>query len=165
MNIRQSAIALMIVSSTGLGVPLVAAQAEEAITTEGQQQKTVSLGKRRHGDSMPRWAVALDLTDVQKGQIKELVQKERQAKAPLMQQIREGKHQIQEATQVGTFNEEAVRLLMKHQAELRTELMISRIKLRGKIFVLLTPEQQNLAVKLLSFKEGQQHSRYHFQQG
>jgi Spy/CpxP family protein refolding chaperone len=161
MNIRKSAIALMIVFSTGAELPVVA-QAEEVVAGESQQETTTQ-GIRRHGDFMARWAKVMELTDAQKSQIKDLVQKEHQAKAPLMQQIKEGKRQLQEATQASVVNEGAVRLLMKHQAELRTDLMLSRIKLRNEIFTLLTPEQQKLAIKLRSLREGRQHSTRYFQ--
>lgn len=160
MNIRKSAIALMIVFSTGAEIPVVA-QAEDVVAGEGQQQ-TTSQGIRRHSDFMVRWAKAMELTDTQKGQIKELVQKEHQDKAPLMQQIKEGKQQLREAMQAAVINEDAVRTLMKRQAELKTDLMLSRIKLRNEIFTLLTPEQQKLAIKLRSLREGRQHSTHHF---
>lgn len=156
MNIRKSAIALMIVFSAGAEIPVVA-QAEEVIAGESQQQ-TASQGMRRHGDFMARWAKAMELTDIQKGRIKELVQKEHLAKAPLMQQIKAGKRQIREAMQANVVNEEAVRLLLKRQAELKTDLMIARIKLRNEIFTLLTFEQQKCAIKLRSLREGRRSS-------
>ncbi|MGE5239579.1 MAG: Spy/CpxP family protein refolding chaperone [Chloroflexota bacterium] len=99
----------------------------------------------RHLDRM---AEVLGLSDAQKEQISALVKAEQEKNAPLRQQLAEYREQIRQASLAETFDEAAVRAIAGKEAQLKTELIVSRARVKSQINALLTPEQRVQADKI-----------------
>ncbi len=163
MNLKKTAIALMIVFSTGAELPVVT-QADDFVPGDGQQQPSSSQIAKEHGDVTARWAAALSLNPAQTGRIRDLVKKQRQEQTPLRRQIQEGRRQIRTVLQSEPLNEGALRTLIARQAGLRADMIIARISLKHQIFALLTPEQQKRAIAISALRErGPFHPPHHRQ--
>ena len=123
---------------------------------EGEEEAT---GPGRH--QLQRLVKTLDLTAAQKEEIKTIFEAERQTAKPLMLQMRENRHQLHEAAVATPFDEAAIRTLAAKQAATMTDLIVSRARITGKIFALLTPEQQAKAKKHADMLEGQMERPQH----
>ena len=102
----------------------------------------------QHENRLERMAVILDLSDDQKNQIKELSTaqwQERQADRAKLQTSRDA---LRVSGQAQNFNEADFRAKAQQHANLRTEMMVDRAKLRQQVDAILTPEQQQKAEKL-----------------
>ncbi len=120
---------------------------EGPTTADGQGQ----VGPQHRLELM---AEVLDLTDDQQAQIKEIFDSEREAMGPYLEQLKQGREAINEAVCNPTFDEVQVRALATRQAEIKVELTVAKARAKNKIFVLLTPEQQEKAKKLRHLLEG-----------
>lgn len=103
------------------------------------------MGHERH---FTRMAEVLKLTDTQKEQVQSILKAEEKLVEPLREKLAENRKQLRQAAAAEAFEEGAVRTLAATQANLQTELILSRIKVRNQIHALLTPEQRELAGKL-----------------
>lgn len=108
---------------------------------------------------MEMMAEVLGLSDAQKEQIRSIHEQEHTAMEQTIQQMREGREQMRALLENDTFNEEAIRSLALSQESLRTEMFVSRAKVKNQVFQLLTSDQQELANKLkpLLRKPGRHH--------
>ena len=95
----------------------------------------------------------LDLTDAQRTQMKAIMTKEKPTIQPLMQQLRQGKQQMRELEQAGTFDETTVRHAATLQAQAMTELMVQRARIKSEMVQVLTADQKT---KLATFEARQQ---------
>jgi protein CpxP len=98
-----------------------------------------------HGRMAARIASELQLTDAQQEQIKSILQAEKNKVQPLWQQLAQTEQQILTATKGGTFDENQVRSIATQQAQLRTEMIVERARLKAEIYKVLTPEQRTKA--------------------
>ena len=98
-----------------------------------------------HGRMAARIASELQLTDAQKEQIKSILQAEKSKAQPLMQQLTQNQQQFLAATKGGGFDENQVRSIASHQAQLRTDMIIERARVKAEIYKVLTPEQRTKA--------------------
>lgn len=110
-------------------------------------------GPQRGGDMGPgafytRMSKALKLTDEQKVQIKSIIKSERETAKPLMDKMRESRDQLRKAGETTSFDEAAVRNIAAGMVQTQTELAVSRARTHNKIYMLLTPEQRELAKSL-----------------
>lgn len=103
---------------------------------------------QRRGERLALMASILDLTPAQKTQIRQIVKAERKTMRPWLEQIRHSRQQLRRATANGAFNEPRVRKLAASEEQARTELLVSRERVKSRIYALLTPAQQQLAKKL-----------------
>ena len=123
-------------------------------------------GPGDEGRHMPRMAEILGLSTEQQTKIKEILQQERQAVAPLQAQLQTSREQLREAAQADTFDEAAVRKLAETQAATRTELTVARLRTRHQVQAVLTPEQRDLAKRLRPlFREQRGHHGHHGHRG
>lgn len=118
----------------------------------GDDPEESEMGRGRH---FARLAEVLDLTPEQQEQIKAIRSAEREKVEPLRQQLLEGRDKLCLLIEASPFDEAAVRSLAASQADIRTEMIVSRARVQNRINALLTPEQRELAEKLRPFmKEG-----------
>jgi periplasmic protein CpxP/Spy len=83
----------------------------------------------------------LDLSDAQREQIKDVMQKEHSAMKPLMQQLHEMQQQLKQYSE-GTYNEAKVQALVAQQAQTLVQLKVQETRVHSEVFQLLTPDQQ-----------------------
>ena len=121
-----------------------------AVPEGGPSGGRMGKGSGRH---FARLAKALDLTDAQKEQVKAILETEREKVAPLRQTLGETREKIRQAVEAKPFDEAAVRSLAASQNETRTELVVSRARVKSQIFALLSPEQQERAKKFRPWGE------------
>jgi Spy/CpxP family protein refolding chaperone len=87
------------------------------------------------------FAKNLDLTEDQKTQMKTILEKERPAMKPLMQQSHQIEQQLHQYAE-GTYNETKVRALATQQSKVELELSVQRTRIHNELFLVLTPDQQ-----------------------
>ena len=123
--------------------------------------KTLSLEDRqdrmemKHEKRMDAMAEVLDLSETQQEQIRAIHEKERAEQEGTMQQMREDREQMRVLLDSDTFDEAAIRSLANKQAILKTEMFVSRAKVKHEVFQLLNAEQQELAKKIKPLMHGQ----------
>jgi Spy/CpxP family protein refolding chaperone len=84
----------------------------------------------------------LNLTDDQKGQMKQISQSFRERNKPLREQLRAKRQELRQAHEGGTFNEALATQKLTESASLQAKLMGERFKLRQEMLAVLTPEQK-----------------------
>jgi Spy/CpxP family protein refolding chaperone len=96
-----------------------------------------------HGHMM-RWLThELDLTDAQQAQIKSMIDAEKPAIRPLVQQLAQQQNQMLAATAKGTYDEAKVREVANNQAQVIAQLLVEKEKLISNVYQnVLTPEQR-----------------------
>ena len=92
----------------------------------------------------------LELTNTQQSQIKTILEAERSRVAPLMLEAAGNRQQLKESTASGKFDEAQVRSLAARQAQVMTELIVERERVKAKIYnEVLTADQRTRADQLL----------------
>jgi protein CpxP len=84
----------------------------------------------------------LDLTEVQKNEMRSLRERSREESQPILQQLRELQKERRQLIQSNTFNEDAARSLVNRESELRSALSLNRTANQHAVYNLLTPEQK-----------------------
>lgn len=127
-----------------------------SITAVGFAQATASahLGHGRAlGFKLGLMADYLDLSDGQRGQIKQVIAAEKPTLLPLIQQLTQTKQQITREVSSGTFDQAKISTLAAQQSQTRTQLTVEKAKIMAEIFNLLTPDQKTKAVSFLEKRE------------
>ena len=101
----------------------------------------------------------LDLTDAQQAQVKDIFAKEKPTIQPLIDQLKQGHHDLMQLETSGTFDEGKVRALAAQHSQTMTGLIVEKARVHNQIFQLLTPEQKAKATKLMQHHE--QHMMNH----
>ncbi|MGB7926462.1 MAG: Spy/CpxP family protein refolding chaperone [Pyrinomonadaceae bacterium] len=112
---------------------------------QGEEAFLLNAGEGRHPFArriMARIAERLGLTDAQKTEIKSIIVAERPAAEPLIRQLVATRKQLRDASSGGNFDEAEVRNLASRQAQTITELIVTRERVKSKIYNVLTPEQR-----------------------
>lgn len=109
------------------------------------RQQHMKMEHERRSEVM---AEVLDLSEGQQDQIRTIHEQERADMEEIMQQMREGHEQMRALLGTDSFNEQEVRTLARAQESLKTEMFVSRAKVKHEVFQLLSTEQQELAKKL-----------------
>ena len=91
---------------------------------------------------------ALDLTDAQREQIRQLAQKNREQMRALTDRAEAAREAAREAVDVASFSEEQSRAAAEEVAAAQVELAVHRARSRSEVYALLTPEQQQRAQDL-----------------
>lgn len=151
-----TAVALMAVVSGGVFARAMALpELSESFAEESWTVEERAEGKGLHrGQKLEMMADILGLSEEQKAEVESIMNAEREKTRPLRQQLRKERRKLREATAQGAFDENQVRALAASQAEARTELVVSRARVKSKIYAILTTEQQTLAEKLHPLLEG-----------
>lgn len=95
--------------------------------------------KHRHGHHH-LWK-KLNLTDAQKKEMFSIRLEERAKMKPLVQKLKAGRDQLR-ALPKGQFDEAKIRAIAKGQADIITELIVEKQRMKSRIYAVLTPEQR-----------------------
>jgi protein CpxP len=88
------------------------------------------------------FAKNLDLTDTQKAQMKDILEKERPTLKPLMEQSHQVDQQLRQYEE-GSYNEAKVRTLAAQQSKVELELTVQRTRIHNELYQVLTADQQS----------------------
>jgi periplasmic protein CpxP/Spy len=91
---------------------------------------------------------ALNLTEAQQDQVKQLVQQYRAQNPNVGEQLRSAMDAQRKAVETIPVDEGLIRSTTQALVEAQTEMAIQQARLQGEIFALLTPDQQAQARKL-----------------
>jgi protein CpxP len=91
----------------------------------------------------------LDLSDAQRGQVKQVIASEKPTLIPLVQQLVETRQQILQEVSSGIFDQAKISALASQQSQTQTQLNVEKAKVMAQIFNLLTPDQKTKAVSFL----------------
>ena len=122
-------------------------------TTAFGQHRGMGFG-RNNGWMLKHMTRQLNLTEAQQTQIKGIMADEKTKIKPMMQQLRQNQ-QAEDANVNGSFNENQARAFANKQAQLMTDLIVEKERMRSQVYAVLTPEQQQKALQLM--QERQQH--------
>ena len=109
---------------------------------------------RHNGWMLKRMTKQLNLTEAQQTQIKGILADEKTRIKPMMQQLRQNQ-QAEDANVNGSFDENQARTFANKQAQLMTDLIVEKERMRSQVYAVLTPEQRQKALQLM--QERQQH--------
>ena len=110
-------------------------------------------GMRGHGGGggfehmLGYYSDVLDLSSAQQDQIKAIMQKEKPTLAPLMQQMKQFRSQMNQL-ESGTFDEAKVRALATQQSQTMIELAVQHARIKAEMLQVLTPDQKTKFAQL-----------------
>jgi len=111
------------------------------------------------GSLLEHFSQALNLTDAQKTQIKQLEDSFRESTKSLHEQLEKaGPGDPFDAVTAGTFDEAAVRAAAQARAAVQVELEVAHAKFFSQVYALLTPEQKAKLADL--HKQMEEHHRH-----
>jgi Spy/CpxP family protein refolding chaperone len=94
------------------------------------------------GEHMQFLSRQLNLTDDQKAQMKAVMEKERPAMKPLMQQQHQIDMQLRQYVE-GTFDQAKVQALAGQKAQIAAQLTVQETRIHNEMYQLLTADQQS----------------------
>lgn len=112
----------------------------------------------------PRLLEQLNLTDEQKGKIREIQESSRTNGQTFFEKLRVIDEKIKDTTETANFDEAAARQLLRAKAEIQIELEFNRLKADSAVYNVLTPEQ-NAQLQTLKQQRPQFPPRGGFQPG
>jgi protein CpxP len=122
-------------------------------TTAFAQHRGMGFG-RNNGWMLKHMVKQLNLTEAQQTQVKSILADEKTKIKPMMQQLRQNQ-QAEDANVNGSFDENQARAFANKQAQLMTDLIVEKERMRSQVYAVLTPEQRQKALQLM--QERQQH--------
>jgi Spy/CpxP family protein refolding chaperone len=122
-------------------------------TTAFGQHRGMGFG-RNNGWMLKHMTKQLNLTEAQQTQIKGIMADEKTKIKPMMQQLRQNQ-KAEDANVNGSFDENQARTFASKQAQLMTDLIVEKERMRSQVYAVLTPEQRQKALQLM--QERQQH--------
>ena len=120
----------------------------------GQGAMTFEHHEERMGSKLEMMGTILDLTAAQKTEIEALYSKQWQEHQQLREQMHANRDAMRETQNPGDFNEADFRAKAAERAELKTDMMVEKAKLRQQVYNLLTPEQKEKADTLGGMMSG-----------
>ena len=102
------------------------------------------------GDLLGRYADALDLTDAQQTQMKDIMAKEKPTMKPLMEQMFQGHKAMEQLVASGAYDEAKVRAVAAQQAQTFQELAVQKARIDSEMMQVLTADQK---AKLASIRQ------------
>ncbi len=106
-------------------------------------------GKSRFGHrGFERMAEKLNLTDVQKEQVKQISEASRAKVKPLKESMRANRRQLKSLTENEPFDEAQVQTIANQQGAIAAQIIVEKERAKWEIFQILTVEQRAQA-KLL----------------
>jgi protein CpxP len=117
---------------------------------------------RAHGPMMDFPFRELELTDAQRTQVKEVMQKEHSTMKPLMLQVHTMQQQLKQYSE-GTYDDAKVQALVTQQAQTLVQLKVQETRIHSEIYQLLTADQQAKLKEIEANHEArmQQHMQEH----
>jgi Spy/CpxP family protein refolding chaperone len=135
-----------------VGAVLVLALAVAAALAQGMHGHGGPMGMDEFGHGgghmLRFYTKYLDLTTDQQAQIKSILQKEKPAVQPLMQQMHQFHSDMAKLQDSGTFDEAKVRNLAAQQSQTMTELIVQKERIKSEMLQVLTPEQKTKLAQL-----------------
>jgi protein CpxP len=122
-------------------------------TTAFAQHRGMGFGGN-NGWMLKHMVKQLNLTEAQQTQIKGIMANEKTKIKPMVQQLRQNQ-QAEDANVNGSFDENQARTFANKQAQLMTDLIVEKERMRSQVYAVLTPEQRQKALQLM--QERQQH--------
>jgi Spy/CpxP family protein refolding chaperone len=107
---------------------------------------------------------ALNLTDAQQEQVRQLTQQNREQMRALMDRMRTAQDARRKAVEAVPFNESQVRAAMKDVADVEADLAVAQARLQADVYALLTGDQQQQLQKLRADREARAKERAQQQQ-
>jgi Spy/CpxP family protein refolding chaperone len=101
----------------------------------------------------------LSLTEAQRTQVQQLVEKHREGTRVLMERAQKARAAQRQAVDAIPTNESAIRTAAAAVAEVEADLAVQQAQLQNEIFNLLTPEQQQQLQKVRADREARMKER------
>ena len=121
---------------------------------KGHEAMSYEQHEERMGQRLEKMGAILELTEEQKSQFETIFNQQWQEKQLLREQMQASQDEMREARIATNFNEADFRSKAAKQAELKTELMVAKAKMKQQVYALLTPEQQEKADTLSGMMGG-----------
>ncbi len=115
-------------------------QSRGAMTYEQHEERT----DRR----LEMMTTVLELSEAQQQQLETLFNQQWQNNQQLREQMQASRESMHNLKTADTFNEAEFRVQAAKRAELKTEMMVRKIKFQDELYAVLTPEQREKADKL-----------------
>ena len=96
---------------------------------------------------------ALDLTDAQREQVRQLTQQFREQNRPSAERMRQAMEARRTASQATPPDESGIRAAMQEMAQIQSDMAVQGARLRSDVLALLTPEQRQKADELGAQRE------------
>ncbi len=122
------------------------------LATSALAQRPGSGFGHHSGWMLKHMAKELNLTEAQQTQIKGIMAGEKSKIRPLMQQLRQNE-QAENANINGSFNENQARAFAGKQAQIMSDLIVEKQRIRSQVYAVLTPEQRQKAQQLMQERE------------
>lgn len=126
-------------------------------TTAFAQHRGMGFG-RHNGWMLKHMVKQLNLTEAQQTQIKSIMADEKTKTRPMMQQLRQNE-QAEYANVNGSFDENQARAFANKQAQLMTDLIVEKERMRSQVYAVLTPEQRQKALQLMQERQQRRQER------
>jgi periplasmic protein CpxP/Spy len=144
---------------------VLGAAISKAQTTDTTPSSPPASHGHRHGMRGPMMDFPfkqLNLTDAQKAQVKEVMQKEHSTMKPLMQQMHQIDQQIKQYSEgTGAFEETKVQALLAPQAQTLVQLKVEQARIHNELYQLLTPDQQTKMKEIEANREARMQQHMH----
>jgi len=156
-RIKILAALLAIASLATFGV----AQAED--TTPAQPRAHMHHGPMFAGPMLPFFSKALDLTDAQRTQIKEIFHNAKPTMQPLMQQERQSHQAMVQLITSGNFDQAKAQAIVNQESQIHAQIEVQHALLASQAYQVLTAEQKTKMNELIAQHEQrmQEHMQRH----
>ena len=125
-----------------LALALLAAGVLFAVGQTAESGNHKKWGRRGHHRGIGMEFRALNLTEAQKAQLKELRSANRTNIKPVRDALKANREQMRTLTANGAFDEAQVTALANEQAGLQAKLIVERQRMKSQFFAILTDEQK-----------------------
>lgn len=143
------------VSTIGVAVAMAACLATAAYAQDGGRRGPGGPGGRM---GFPGLA-ALNLSDAQRQQVREVMQRHREEMQTVGKQLHDAFDAQREAVEAVPVNEALIRSTSQSLANVQVEMALLRARVHSEVWSLLTPDQQQTAKELKDKREARMKDR------
>jgi protein CpxP len=101
----------------------------------------------------------LDLTDAQRTQVRQLMERHRSDAFPLVERLRTAADAQRQAMEAAPVDEARIRTAVEQVAQVQADLAVQRARLQSEILSVLTPEQQQRLQQLRAEQKARMQQR------
>lgn len=112
-----------------------------AFAEEGQWE-------HHHGGHHHHFWKKLNLTDDQKKEMFAIRLDEKAKMKPLVQKLKDGRKQLLDVVKTGKFDEAKVQEIAKGQADILSQIIVEKTRMKSRMYAALTPEQRTKAEQM-----------------
>jgi protein CpxP len=146
--------------SLATGVALMALLATSVAFAQGPRGGGPFGARGARGPSGSMFALqALNLTDTQREQVKEIRERYREQGRALSQRLREAADKQRQAIETLPVNETLITSATQDMTQARVDVAIQEARLHAEVWSVLTPEQQAQATKLRAERKARMEAR------